>query len=260
MWFSALLLCLLTFARSEWAGPLRVWLAGVDTLHPGLRLRSVAAASEPPPPPTMLVGADARTSSGSAGGGGGCFGRGSGGVTNLAFEQPVRLRPGFECSLAVQIEPRRSDPRSPDGRSKPPTLIGAGQTTLAVYDDPEPMYDVVSPRHRSEGGGGGGGGVGHSSSRNGSSNGGGAPAPSAAADPERAPAASIDAWQPPLPPPPRVAVRSPRVPLSPRSGAYYGAAAAASPRYGDALGDGLCSPSDNSLATANHRRRHGGLS
>ena len=224
--------------KGEWSGPLRIWLSSVDTLHPGLRLRSRAAAREPPPPPTLLYGH------------GGSGGRESG-VTTVAFEQPVTLRAGFEASLAVQLEPRKTDTRSPDGRPKPPVMIGAGETSLAVYDDPEPMYDVVTPRQLRTAG---------------------APAPSTAMEAMEEAAAppattTVIGGVPAAVPPRPVAVGSPRVALSPRAGysgrgggAYYGAC---SPRYADTgryPQDQMCSPSANSMATAKHRQRHGGLS
>ena len=53
-------------------------------------------------------------------------------VTSFAFREPVRLRDGFGCRLAVHIDP--------ESAKSPSVTLGAGETTLAVYDA---VYDAV---------------------------------------------------------------------------------------------------------------------
>ena len=212
--------------KGAWEGPLNVWLSGVDALHPtGLRQRG-GSSLEPMSRWTKLYGVvEAAGDKGGDSGGGGQDGR----VSIVAFREPVKLRAGFECQLAVQLEPRRTAPAKPQ-------YLGAGATTLAVYDEQPDSYQVLSSPA----------GANATAVTN-------APPPSASAA-----APGVPSLDRPLPygvrpthvygqsplGSPRVAVASPRVTYGhdPR-------------REGDA-----CTPSANSSRTAWHRQRHGGLS
>ena len=233
--------------KGEWSGPLNVWLSGVDTLHPaGLRLRR--AGDEPPPPQqqqarwTRLYGAEASSSGRRGGwfddsddeddgGGGGAAGK----VTLLTFREPVKLQAGYECQLSVQVESK--PPRERDrAKTKPPQIIGAGETTLAVYDDPEAAaagtYEATATYETGR--------------------------PPALSTVARSPATQGDApMASPRAPPHGVVSAGPRVACSPR----VGVSPRPSPRYYNDHGyDDGCSPSVNSMGTAMHRMHHGGLS
>ena len=123
--------------RGEWSGPVMVWLTGVDALQPAwmpgspkgggtLSHRSAGGTSK---------GAWTKLHVANAAGGG------EDKVSTLSFDEPVRLRAGFGCRLAVQLEPRNHlEASSVEGAD----FVGAGRTTVRVFDQ-EPLPHIGSP-------------------------------------------------------------------------------------------------------------------
>jgi hypothetical protein len=114
--------------RGRWQGPLNVWLTGVDALphqQVGLRQRRPAAQHQPWTKLAAEGTAAASLSTTGEGEGGGEEGE----VSVIEFAEPVRLRSGFGCRLAVHVEAPKPQPHTQAG-----ALVGAGETTLSVYD------------------------------------------------------------------------------------------------------------------------------
>ena len=127
--------------RGEWSGPVMVWLTGVDALQPAWMPGSPKAGgaggmlAHRSAGGTPSKGAWTQLHVAAASGGG------EDKLSTLSFDEPVRLRAGFGCRLAVQLEPRTHlDGSSVEGAD----FVGAGRTTVRVFDH-EPLPHIGSP-------------------------------------------------------------------------------------------------------------------
>lgn len=127
--------------KGEWRGPVHVFLTGVDALQPAWALPASTRVASPDGKLVSPNGAWTRLHA--SGGGGGAHTE----LTTLAFDEPVRLREGFGCRLAVQLEPRPPAQLDAEGTAD---YVGAGETTVRVYES-DLLHNVRSPAALSAG-------------------------------------------------------------------------------------------------------------